>query len=110
MSLVADLLGQESKGQPLRKVYIKMLPYLEVNINIKVVWRHLHRTFGLIRPRCQLTEVAIGRINLFVQQYNTPSTLGRKLTVSLQALHLEAGTKVCPLLTTFQPPGPLKTP
>ena len=44
--LVADLLGQESKGQPLRKVYIKILPYLGVNRNTKAGWRQLHPTFG----------------------------------------------------------------
>ena len=36
--------------------------------------------------------------------------MGSKLTVSLQALQLEVGTNVCPLLTPFQPLGPLRTP
>ena len=92
--LVADLLGQESKGQPLRKVYIKILPYLGVNRNTKAGWRQLHPTFGGIGIRCLLKEVAIGRINLFVQHYNTPSTLGSKLKISLQALQMEVGTNV----------------
>ena len=71
-SLVADLLGQESKGKPLSKVYRKMLPYIGVNRNIKAGWRHLHPTFRGIGLRCLLTKVAIGRIDLFVQHYNTP--------------------------------------
>ena len=45
-SLVADLMGQESKVQPLRKVYRKMLSYIGVNRNIKAGWRHHHPTFG----------------------------------------------------------------
>ena len=109
-SLVADLLVQESKGQPLRKVYIKMIPYLGLNRNIKAGWRHLHPTFRGIGLRCLLTEVAIGRINLFVQHCNTPLTLGRKLKISIQALQLEVVTNVFPLLTPLQPLGPLTTP
>ena len=65
-SLVTDLLGQEIKGQPLRKFYRKMLPYLRVNRNIKFGWRHLQPTFVGIGLRCLMTEVVIGRIKLFV--------------------------------------------
>ena len=109
-SLVADLLVQDSKGQPLWKVYRKMLPYLGLNRNLKAGWRHLHPTFRGIGLLCLLTEVAIGKINLFLKHYNTPSTLGSKLTVSFQALQLELGKKIFPLITPFQPLGLLKTP
>ena len=54
--------------------------------------------------------MVIGRINLFLQHYDTPSTLGKKLTISLQCLQLEAGTNGCPLLTPYHPMGPLTTP
>jgi len=44
-----------------------------------------------------------------VQHYKTPLTLGQKLTISLEALQLEVGTNVCPLLTSFHPLDPLTT-
>ncbi len=110
-SPVAELLQQEEEeGGPLRKLYRKMLPYLGVNRNIKFGWRHLHSSFGGIGLRKLLTEVAIGRINLFVQHYNAPSPLGKKLTTSLEGLQLEAGTNICPLLVNYHPMGPITTP
>ena len=51
----------------------------------------------------------IARINLFIQHYNTPSTLGKKLTISLEALQLEVGSDRCPLLIPYCPLGPLAT-
>ena len=77
--------------------------------NIKAEWRHLPSTFGGVGLRKLLVEVVIARINLFVQHYKTPSTLGQKLTISLEALQLEVGTNVCPLLIPFQPLGLLAT-
>ena len=87
-----------------------MLPYLGINRNIKAGWRHLHTTFGGIGLRKLLSEVVISRLNLFLQHYDTPSTLGQKLNILLQAMQLEAGTAGCPLLTSYQPLGPLTTP
>ena len=109
-SAVEDLEAEEDEGGHLRKLYRRMLPYLGVNRNIKAGWRHLHSSFSGIGLRKLLTEVVIGRINLFLQHYDTPSTLGKKLTISLQCLQLEAGTNGCPLLTPYHPMGPLTTP
>jgi len=109
-SPVADLEGIEAEGGLLRKLYRRMLPLLGVNRNIKSGWRHLHSSFGGIGLRKLLVEVVIGRINVFIQHYNTPSTLGNKLTISLGCLQLEAGTNICPLITPYHPIGPLTTP
>ena len=109
-SPVEDLEDQEDEGGPLRKIYRKMLPFLGINRNIKAGWRHLHTTFGGIGLRKLLSEVVISRLNLFLQHYDTPSTLGLKLNISLQSMQLEAGTAGCPLLTSYRPLGPLTTP
>ena len=108
-SPVGDLVGQEAEGGPLRKAYRRMLPYLGVNRNIKAGWRHLPSIFGGIGLRKLLSEVVIARLNLFLQHYNTPSTLGSKLTISLQCLQLEIGSENCHLLELFQHLGPLAT-
>ena len=96
---IQDLEDQEAESGPLRRIYRKMLPYLGVNRNIKAGWRHLHTTFGRIGLRKLLSEVVISRLNLFLQHYDTPSTLGHKLHISLQHMQLEAGMAGCPLLT-----------
>ena len=96
------------KGR-LRAIYHTMLSFLGVNKTIKAEWRHLHTSFGGIGLRKLLIEVVIARINLFVQHYNTPSTLGAKLSISLEALQLEVGSDRCPLLIPYRPLGPLAT-
>ena len=78
--------------------------------HIRAEWRHLHSTFGGIGPRKLLTETTIACINLFLQHCQTPSTLGTKLQNALEALQLEAGTNICPLLMPFQMMGLLTTP
>ena len=75
----------------MRKQVFKMLPFLSVNCHNKSGWRHLHSTFGGIGMRSLLVETVIARINLFLQHYRTPSSLGTKLTISLEALQLEEG-------------------
>ena len=75
-SPVAELKGMEATGDRLRTIYRNMLSYLGVNKNIMAEWRHLYTSFGGIGLRKLLTEVVIARINLFIQHYNTPSTLG----------------------------------
>ena len=101
--------GHGGPGGRLRKIYHKMLSYLGVNRNIKAEWRHLHTSFGGVGLRKLLTEVVIACINLFIQHYNTPSTLGKKLTISLEALQLEVGSDRCPLLIPYCPLGLLAT-
>ena len=56
-----------------------------------------------------MTEVVIARINMFLQHYRTPSTLGTKLQMSLEALQLEAGYRDCVLNHPYYPQGPLTT-
>ena len=85
-SSVETLEEAEDEQGPLRKLYYKMLPFLGVNRHIKAQWRHLHSTFGGVGLRKILTEVVIARINMFLQHYRTPSTLGTKLQMSLEAL------------------------
>ena len=109
-SPVEDLVDAEEGGGPLRALYRKMLPFLGVNRNITGAWRHLHSTFGGIGLRKILPEVVIARVNLFLQHFSTRSTLGTKLTVSLEALQLEAGVNDCPLSHPYLPFGPLATP
>jgi len=106
---VAELEGMEATGGRLRTIYRNMLSYLGVNKNIMAEWRHLHTSFGGVGLRKLLTEVVIARINLFIQHYNTPSTLGAKLTISLEALQLEVGSDRCPLLIPYFPLGPIAT-
>ena len=108
-SPVATLADAEEPGGALRKLYRKMLPFLGVNRNIKSEWRHLPHTFGGIGLKRLLSEVVIARINLFIQHYKTPSTLGAKLSHSLEALQLELGTNKCPLQLPFKPLGPIAT-
>jgi len=108
-SPVEDLEGAEDEGGILRKTYRKMLPFLGVNRNIKSQWRHLHSSFGGIGLRKLLVEVVIARVNLFLQHYKTQSSLGTKLTISLECLQLEAGFNCCPLSMPFEPMGPLTT-
>ena len=50
-----------------------------------------------------LIEVVIGHINLFLQHYDSPSTLGKKLAISIQCLQLEAGMDVMPHLNPMPP-------
>ena len=109
LSPVADLEVAEAKHGPLRKLAYKMLPFLGVNRKIKSGWRHLHSSFGGIGLRKILVEVVIARINLFLQHWDTLSALGTKLTISLEAMQLEAGFNCCPLEMPYHPMGPFTT-
>ena len=79
----------EQERGALRRVYYKMLSFLGINKHIKFEWRHLHSSFGGIGLREMLMEVVIAQINLMLQHYHTPSTLGTKLMMSLESLQLE---------------------
>ena len=106
----AALLAQEAEGGPFRRLHRRMLPLLGVNRNIKLGWRHLPSAFGGIGLRSLFQEVAISRVNMFLQHYETPTVLGKKLTATLEALQLEAGFNCCPLTQPYHPIGPLLTP
>ena len=56
-----------------------------------------------------LTEVVIGRVNMFLQHFRAPTTLGTKLQMSLEALQLEAGYRDCPFHHPYKSHGPLTT-
>lgn len=71
-----------------------MLPYLWANQNIKGGWGYLLSTLGGTGLSKLLPEVVIVRVNLFLQHYRKPSTLGVKLDASLQSLQLEIGTNI----------------
>ncbi len=58
--------------------------------------------FGGVGLRKLLMEVVIARINLFLQHYGTPSTLGSKLNFMIQHLQLEVGINICPLDIPYQ--------
>ena len=108
--LVEELVEQEEAGGPLRQTHQQILPFLGLNRNTKARWCHLHPSFGRIGPRKLLIKVMRGRVNIFVQYYSTPSTLGYTLTTSLEQLQLEADTRGCPLNTPYLPIRPHTTP
>ena len=95
-SSVEDLRAEEEKGGMLCKKIFKMLPFLNVNRHIKSGWHHLHSTFGRIGLRQILVDTVIAHLNLFIQHYRTCLSIGRKLTISLEAMQLEAGFNCCP--------------
>jgi len=72
-----------------------MLLHPGVNQNIKSGWRHLCSICGGIGQQKLLAEVVSARLNIFLQyyHYDTLSTLGQKLTISLQCLQLEIEAK-----------------
>ncbi len=93
-SPVSYLEKAEKLGGFLCKHYRRMLPLLGVNCNIKGEWSHLPSTFCSMGLQKLLAEVVITWINLFLQHYGTPSTLGTKLDFTIQHLQLEVGTNV----------------
>ena len=105
-----ELISQEAEGGDLRPLYRRILPLLGVNRNIKAAWRHLPTAFGGIGLKRLFHEAAISRVNLFMQHYSNPSMLGKKLTMTLEALQIEAGFNCCPLSQPYSPIGPLLTP
>ena len=86
-----------------------ILPYLGVNRHIRAEWRYLHNTFGGVGLLSLATEATICRVNLFLQHWGMPTPIGTLLRTSMELLHLEAGCADCPLLTTYEPMGPLLT-
>ena len=109
-SPVEDLDKAEETGCFLRSTYRKMLPFLGVNRNIKGEVRHFLSPFEGIGLRRLLPGVVIARINLFLQHYGTPSTLGIELNMVLQNLQLKIGTNKCPLHLPYEPWGKSITP
>ena len=75
----------------LQSVEFRLLPQLGVNRHIKTGWRRLHQTFGGVGLLDLPVEQLICRINIFMQHYGTPTTLGHKLSTSLHWLQLQLG-------------------
>jgi len=63
--------------------------------------RRIHTTFGGFGLYNFATEQLIGRLNLLMQHYHTPSNLSKKLDVSLKYLQLQIGTNRNPLLLDY---------
>lgn len=86
-----------------------VLPFLGVNRNIRSEWRYLHNTFGGVGLLSLSTETIICRVNLFLQHWGMPTPIGTTLRTSMEYMHLEAGCIECPLVTDYEPMGPLVT-
>ena len=74
-----------------------LLPLLGVNRHIKTGWRRLHQSFGGVGLLSLATEQLIARLNMLIQHYGTPSSVGHKLTMSLRYLQLQLGCRGNPL-------------
>ena len=97
-TLTNDLASAE---KCLQSMEFKLLPHLGVNRHIKRGWRRTHQTFGGIGLLNLPIEQVICRINIFMQHYDTPSSLGHKLSASLHWLQLQVGCLGSPLLLPY---------
>ena len=75
----------------LAKLDFQLLPMLGVNRHIKTGWRKLHQTFGGVGLLDLATEQLICRVNMIIQHFGTPTSIGRKLSISLRYLQLQLG-------------------
>ena len=80
----------------------RLLPQLGVNRHIKSGWRRVHQTFGGVGLIDLSVEQVICRINIFMQHYGTPSSLGHKLSTSLHWLQLQIGCLDSPFLLPYE--------
>ena len=89
--------------------HFRMLPFLGINRNIKREWRTLPRAFGGIGLFSFPVEQTICCLNMLLQHYGVPSTLGKKFQASLECLQLEVGVNVNPLTISYDIYGSLAT-
>jgi hypothetical protein len=94
-------------GELTDKFKYTALPYLGVNGNICEEWCYIHNSFGGVGLFSLTTEAVICRVNLFLQHWGMLTPIGTMLKTSMELLQLEAGCVECPLLTPFEPMGPL---
>jgi len=94
----------------LDKLDYEALPLLGVIRSIKKEWRNLPRAFGGIGLRNLAIEQFIGWMNMLLQHYGSPTTVGLKLSASLEALQLELGCLGNPLSEHYGNIGILATP
>ena len=69
--------------------------------------RRLHTTFGGFGLLDLATEQLIGRVNLLLQHYHTPSVMSRKLDASIRYLQLQLGSNKNPLTLDYNQWGHL---
>jgi hypothetical protein len=74
---------------------------------VKREWRTIHRAFGGIGLFSFRIEQTIGMINMFVQHFEAGTTLVKKFTAMLEALHIEIGCIRNPLLENYDTLGGL---
>lgn len=86
------------------------LPLLGINRSIKREWRNIPQAFGGISLFDLAVEQLIGWVNMTLQHYKAPTTLGQKLTTTLEALQLELGCTRNPLQECYTTTGILATP
>jgi len=84
-----------------------ILNILGIVKNVTRELRRLQPTFGGFGLFNLATEQLIGRINLMMQHYHTPSTLSKKLDASLKYLQLQVGTNSNPLILDYSKWGHL---
>ena len=53
-----------------------LLPLLGVNRHIKTGWRKVHQTFGGVGLLSIATEQLIARVNMVLQHFGTPTSIG----------------------------------
>ena len=93
----------------LRKLDFDSLSLLGVNKHVKVQWSTLAREFGGVGLYCLEVEQTVGWMNMILQHYGVPTTLGLKCMASLECLQLEIGAIGCPLAEPYNILGPLCT-
>jgi hypothetical protein len=76
---------------------------------VKREWQTIHRAFGGIGLFSFAIEQTIGMINMFIQHFEAGTTLVKKFTATLEALQLEIGCIVNPLLENYDDLGVLAT-
>lgn len=87
-----------------------MLSFLGVNKKIRKGWRTIHRAFLGIGLFDFVTELFISRLNMLLQHFDSPHSIGTTLRACLELIQLESGFLDCPLLHSFHPIGHQLTP
>lgn len=91
------------------KLEFQLLPLLGVNRHIRASRRHLPLTFGGVGLLSLPIEQVISRTNIFIQHYRTPTSLGRKMDMTLHWLQLQLGHSGNPILLDYNIWGQLAT-
>lgn len=87
----------------------QLLPLLGVNRHIRKGRRHLPLMFGGVGLLSLPVEQVISRISIFLQHYRTPSSLSKKIDMTLHWLQLQLGHTGNPLLLDYTTWGHITT-